>query len=32
MCRSLAVAPDGRHVAAGLGDGTIYILRLAPPH
>ncbi|HEY7311489.1 MAG TPA: protein kinase [Gemmataceae bacterium] len=28
--RSLAFAPDGRHVATGNDNGTIYILRLAP--
>jgi hypothetical protein len=26
---SLALAPDGRHLAVGLGSGVTYILRLA---
>lgn len=28
---SLALAPDGRHLAAGAGNGAVYIYRLAPP-
>ena len=28
--RCLAFAPDGRHVATGIDNGTIYILRLTP--
>src|SRR5262249_10208029 len=29
--RQLVFAPDGRHLARPNDDGTIYILRLAPP-
>jgi WD40 repeat protein len=28
---SVAFAPDGKHLALGNGDGTVYILRLSPP-
>lgn len=29
--RAVALAPDGRHVAAGCRSGTVYLLRLAAP-
>jgi WD40 repeat protein len=28
--RGVCFAPDGRHLATGNGNGTVYILRLAP--
>ncbi len=28
---TVAFSPDGRHLVTGNGNGTIYVLRLAPP-
>jgi hypothetical protein len=27
----VAFTPDGRHLVTGNGNGTVYVLRLAPP-